>query len=461
MPATTIRPSITLAPLYFVPDDTLVGVEAARQLGIHDERDLFGGIVPYPFVATKTITHPLVDRGAQAPDGWQHDLGERLQDAVLYGFTAFSRDDARRAGMLVLQRGAARVKPSRGIGGRGQVVVSTAAELDKVIEGLNEWELSHYGVVVEQNFENIVTYSVGQVRVGELLATYYGTQNLTKDNNAAMVYGGSALIVSRGDYDALFELDIAPNMRCVIDKARAYEAAVAQAFPEWLASRRNYDVAEVIDSECRRQLRRARTVVAHRWRKPGRDRRATCISSRSGTARRARNVSRNLWHGRGAAPGGGAFPGCRSNVSVRLLNTPWFKTMKVRDESIDITVDGEIICGTLFMPPDAVGAVLFAHGWGGSQQQYLRRACAVAELGYLCLTFDFRGHGRRSDQLETVSRADNLRDLHRRVRCARRPAWLGFARHRHRRQQLWRLSRRDYDGAPCGRLAGAESPCAL
>ena len=99
------------------------------------------------------------------------------------------------------------------------------------------------------------------------------------------------------------------------------------------------------------------------------------------------------------------------NVSVGLLNTPWFKTMTVRDKPIDITVDGQIICGTLFMPPHAVGAVLFAHGWGGSQQQYLRRACAVAELGYLCLTFDFRGHGRRSNQRETVSRADNLRDL--------------------------------------------------
>jgi Protein of unknown function (DUF3182) len=249
-------------PLYYVPDDTLVGVEAARQLGIHDERDLFGGIVPYPFVATKTITHPLVDRSAQAPDGWRHDLGERLQDAVLPGFTAFSRDDARRAGMLILQRGAARLKPACAIGGRGQVVVSALAELDSVIEGFNEWELSRYGVVVEQNFEKIVTYSVGQVRVGELLASYYGTQNLTKDNNAAAVYGGSALIVSRGDYDALFELDMAPNMRCVIDKARFYEAAVVEAFPEWIAPRRNYDVAEVIDSDCQRNC----GVLEQSWR---------------------------------------------------------------------------------------------------------------------------------------------------------------------------------------------------
>src|SRR5687767_14284720 len=58
--------------LYFVPHDTLVGAAAARALGILTEDDLFGGVVPQPFVATKTITHPLVDPGATAPDGWSH-----------------------------------------------------------------------------------------------------------------------------------------------------------------------------------------------------------------------------------------------------------------------------------------------------------------------------------------------------------------------------------------------------
>jgi hypothetical protein len=33
-------------PLYFVPSETLVGIEAARQLGIVTEDDLFGGVVP-------------------------------------------------------------------------------------------------------------------------------------------------------------------------------------------------------------------------------------------------------------------------------------------------------------------------------------------------------------------------------------------------------------------------------
>src|SRR5213594_3362708 len=32
--------------LYFVPTDTLVGAERARALGIANENDLFGGVVP-------------------------------------------------------------------------------------------------------------------------------------------------------------------------------------------------------------------------------------------------------------------------------------------------------------------------------------------------------------------------------------------------------------------------------
>ena len=83
----------------------------------------------------------------------------------------------------------------------------------------------------------------------------------------------------------------------------------------------------------------------------------------------------------------------------------------VRHEPVDIAVDDQVIAGTLFIPANPVGRVLFAHGWGGNQQQYLRRASAVADLGYLCLTFDLRGHARREEQRETVSRAENLRDL--------------------------------------------------
>jgi pimeloyl-ACP methyl ester carboxylesterase len=59
----------------------------------------------------------------------------------------------------------------------------------------------------------------------------------------------------------------------------------------------------------------------------------------------------------------------------------------------------------------AVASVLFIHGWGGSQEQTIRRACEIAARGHVCLTFDLRGHARTKEQRFTVSRADNLRDV--------------------------------------------------
>jgi dienelactone hydrolase len=85
--------------------------------------------------------------------------------------------------------------------------------------------------------------------------------------------------------------------------------------------------------------------------------------------------------------------------------------MTIRDEPIEIAVDDQQIEGRLIAGVTAGPAVLFVHGWGGNQQQYLNRARAVAELGFICLTFDLRGHARSDGQRETVSREDNLRDL--------------------------------------------------
>ncbi len=85
--------------------------------------------------------------------------------------------------------------------------------------------------------------------------------------------------------------------------------------------------------------------------------------------------------------------------------------MPTRDETVDICVDGEIICGTVVAPRRRVPAVLFVHGWGGNQEHYLTRAREVAALGCICLTFDLRGHARTQAQKDTVSREDNLNDV--------------------------------------------------
>jgi pimeloyl-ACP methyl ester carboxylesterase len=85
--------------------------------------------------------------------------------------------------------------------------------------------------------------------------------------------------------------------------------------------------------------------------------------------------------------------------------------METRDKHVEIAVEGQQIDGTLVTPATAMPGMLFVHGWGGSQQQYLARGREIAALGCVCLTFDLRGHVRTDQQRETVSRADNLRDL--------------------------------------------------
>lgn len=239
-------------PLYFVPSDTLIASELAQKVAIRNHHDLFGGVVPYPFAATKTITHPLVSAEAFAPEGWSPEFARNVQDVVLFGFSGFTPADLRRAAARVLARGRARVKPARGIGGRGQTVITSIADLDALLETIDPAELALYGAVIEQNFDQIETYSVGQTFVADLLATYYGRQLLTKDNRGANVYGGSDLMVVRGNYDDLLTLELPLEARLAIKNARTYEAAAARAFAGWLASRRNYDVAQVVDHDgCR------------------------------------------------------------------------------------------------------------------------------------------------------------------------------------------------------------------
>ncbi len=85
--------------------------------------------------------------------------------------------------------------------------------------------------------------------------------------------------------------------------------------------------------------------------------------------------------------------------------------MDIRLENIEIRVDDEQVQGTLLSPTRKLPAVLFVHGWGGSQQHDLVRAREAAGLGCVCLTFDLRGHESTAAQWETVSREQNLGDL--------------------------------------------------
>jgi pimeloyl-ACP methyl ester carboxylesterase len=78
---------------------------------------------------------------------------------------------------------------------------------------------------------------------------------------------------------------------------------------------------------------------------------------------------------------------------------------------VQIKVKHGYLDGTFVLPKTAVPGVLFVHGWGGDQEQYLERARQVAALGCVCLTFDLTGHGRTVAEQENVTRETNLQDL--------------------------------------------------
>ena len=224
---------------YVVPDATLI----APQPAISVDADLYGGVVSHPFIASKAISHPLVDPAAHAPEGWNTRFIELAGDAVLPGYSAFDVDDALRAGRQLLQQGAVRAKQVEARAGRGQQVVHSLAELEYWLGQQDMAQVRREGLVLERNLSAVTTYSVGQARVGSLVASYFGTQKLTRANDGEAVYGGSDLWVVRGDYPALLrQLDL-PLARRVIGLAQRYEQAAEAAFPGFIASRRNCDVA--------------------------------------------------------------------------------------------------------------------------------------------------------------------------------------------------------------------------
>jgi len=235
--------------VYFVPDETLL-LEEASSLGIGSSDDLYGGVVPQPFVKTKSIAHPLIGDDAKRPDGWSITFAERVRSVVLRGYSAFRPRDARVAAVRMLRHGGVRVKQPLATGGRGQALVATIDEFDALLEKLPENDITNYGIVIEENLRHVTTRSVGHITVDDLTVSYFGTQRFTTNNTGQSVYGGSNLLCVRGGWEALDSVAIPEGLRLAVTQARQYDGA-ASAFPGFLASRRNYDIGEGIDAEGR------------------------------------------------------------------------------------------------------------------------------------------------------------------------------------------------------------------
>ncbi|WP_033456537.1 DUF3182 family protein [Bordetella bronchiseptica] len=250
--------------VYYVPTRTLLDGRALA-LGIQGPDDLFGGVAPHGFVATKAITHALPHDGCAAPAAWSRELGARLSDCVLPGCTVFALDEARQAGVRMLRTGALRVKPVRATAGRGQRKVADAAALDQALAEQDAGEVRRYGLVLEEHLEDISTYSVGVAQVGVHLASYIGTQSLTLDHAGLEVYGGSDLWFVPGPLPALLQLELDAPRRAALEHAMRYDEQAFACYPRLYASRRNYDVARGRDAQGRWRT----GVLEQSWRAGG------------------------------------------------------------------------------------------------------------------------------------------------------------------------------------------------
>jgi hypothetical protein len=250
--------------LYHIPRQTL-SADEAKLAGISGPQQLYGGVVPYPFVATKAISHGLIADAAHAPDGWSSALGTALKDCVLRGFTAFNLADAKTAGRLLLDLGPVRIKQVEATAGLGQEIVSTPYMLDAALDNIDPELLRHHGIVIEENLAEALTYSIGLVHLPNAEIAYWGTQRLTQNNHGLMVYGGSDLHVVKGGYERLLQEPLAEELRAVIMQARHYEQSCFNAYSGLYASRRNYDVIAGTDHAGRYRT----AVLEQSWRAGG------------------------------------------------------------------------------------------------------------------------------------------------------------------------------------------------
>jgi hypothetical protein len=234
--------------LYLLPTQTLVGVAAARQLGVKGPEDLWGGYVDHDFICTKAISHGLRNKNAHAPEGWSPLFCERVRSVVLDGLSVFSMDDARPAAEHLLYTGPIRIKPIHACAGRGQEVIESIDQFDAILARPEAKALFTEGVVLEQDLDHVITHSVGQSFIGDTVLSYCGDQYLTEDGQGEQVYGGSNLLVVRGDYDDLLELEVPDDVRLAIRQAQVFDRAADEAYPGFYASRRNYDIAQGVDS---------------------------------------------------------------------------------------------------------------------------------------------------------------------------------------------------------------------
>lgn len=79
------------------------------------------------------------------------------------------------------------------------------------------------------------------------------------------------------------------------------------------------------------------------------------------------------------------------------------------DDIVILTNDGVELTANIFVPTQLTGsapAVVFINSWGMNEYQYLQQAAALAERGYVVLSYSTRGFGESTGQIDTAGPKD-------------------------------------------------------
>lgn len=261
---TTEHPSLDPNDCYYLPSHTLLQHEA-KALGIKSLQDLYGGVVPYPFLLHTTLNHPIHHPSMNSPEGWNNDLALVLQPYVLKGRSAFNTQDALWTAEGMIHDGPLRIKLTAANAGPSQWIVNNHEEVVDLLNQAQYQPFFEQGVIIEEALDNTVSFSIGQTEIGNHLISYCGEKEVTIDLKGQATYGGSTLSVVQGDYNELEKTLNLEKHKEALRMVQQYEHHIFKAYPQIYASRRNYEVLQGVNNKGQTRL----GVLEYSWQADG------------------------------------------------------------------------------------------------------------------------------------------------------------------------------------------------
>lgn len=207
---------------HFLP--TPITQKQAEQAEIQSRSDFYGAIVEHMPHADKAQLHETIPHPDYTPHHYSLQFARAVREAVLPGYTAFTKEDTIKAYHLLKkeldQHDHIRLKDPTSSDCERQFLITNEDQLRAVLEKNFHPFPTATGVVIELNLQSTTTTTGGKVIVGKQEYQFIGNQvettTMDERGNTRNVYGGGNITVVKGPlnpYEYSFEeQDLAKRM---------------------------------------------------------------------------------------------------------------------------------------------------------------------------------------------------------------------------------------------------------